>query len=71
MVAYVILACICGILGVLSLVRSVMQFRDRPGVFIFGVLCMFAALIFFIALIASGGGGPNPDPLNGGTQALP
>jgi hypothetical protein len=65
MVAYVILACICTILGVLSLVRSVMQFRDRPGVFIFGVLCIVVAVVFFILVIVNPQD-PNPNPLSGG-----
>jgi len=69
-VAYVILLCICTILGVISLARSVMQFRDRPGVFIFGVLCSVAALIFFILVIVTPQE-PNLNPLNGGTPVLP
>jgi hypothetical protein len=51
--AFVILAIIFLALGVIGLVRSIMQFRDRPGVFIFGVLCLVAAMVFFILVLVT------------------
>lgn len=68
-VVLVILTGLVMILGIILLIRHTMEFRDRPGLFIFGVLGVVAVLVFFIWLIATGGGGPNPSPLQGGTPA--
>ena len=55
-VAFAILVGIVMILAVIRLVSHVMEHRDRPGLFIFGVLGIVAVLIFIIWLIATGGG---------------
>lgn len=48
LVVFIILAVISLILGIIILVSHVMELRDRPGLFIFGVLCLVAAVVFFI-----------------------
>ncbi len=52
----VILTGIIMILGVIILVGHTMEFRNRPGLFIFYALGTVAVVVFFIWLIAGGGG---------------
>ncbi len=65
-----VLGIIVMILGVIILVRHALELRDRPGLFIFAVLCIIAALVFFILVIVTPQE-PNLNPLNGGTPVLP
>lgn len=53
LVVFIILAVISMILGVIILVSHVMELRDRPGLFIFGVLCIAAAVVFFILVLVT------------------
>lgn len=71
LVVFVIIAGISMILGIILLISHAMEFRDRPGCFIFSVLGIVAVVVFLIWLIATGGGAPNPNPLIGGTPVFP
>ena len=62
LVVFVLIAGISMILGIILLISHTMEFRDRPGCFIFFVLGIVAVVVFFIWLIATGGGGPTPNP---------
>jgi hypothetical protein len=66
-VAFAILAIISMILGAIVLVSHVMELRDRPGLFIFGVLCIVAALVFFILVLVTPQGPSCGNAYNGWT----
>lgn len=67
----VILTGIIMILGVIILVRHIMEFRDRPGLFIFGVVCLVAGVVFFILVLVTPQGPSCGNAFNGWTCVSP
>ena len=70
-VFFIVLAVISLILGVITLVSHVMELRDRPGLFIFGVLCIVAAVVFFILVLVTPQGPSCGSVFNGWTCVYP
>jgi len=71
MVAFAILVGIVMIGAIILMISHAMQLRDRPGLFIFGVLCIAAAVVFFILVLVTPQGPSCGNVFNGWTCVSP